>query len=57
MEYIIAAVYVFIQAIAFNVVIPLHALFNMFNWKDTAYYEMFYKKTFCKTGWTYQAGM
>lgn len=31
MEYIIAAVYVFLQAIAFNVIIPLHALFNMFN--------------------------
>jgi hypothetical protein len=30
MEYIIAAVYVFIQAIALNVIIPLHALFNLF---------------------------
>ena len=31
MEYVIAAVYVMLQALAFNVVIPLHALFNMFN--------------------------
>ena len=28
---LIAIIYTLIQAFAFNVVIPLHALFNMFN--------------------------